>query len=38
MLYLLQLADLSGVNLAAAVRATLRRNAGRVWDAEKDKG
>lgn len=34
MLYLLQLADLSGVNLTAAVRATLRRNAGRVWDAE----
>jgi ADP-ribose pyrophosphatase YjhB (NUDIX family)/NTP pyrophosphatase (non-canonical NTP hydrolase) len=39
MLYLLQLADHSGVNLTAAVRATLRRNAGRVWDVEKeDKG
>lgn len=32
-LYLLQLADLSGVNLVDAVRGTLRRNARRVWDA-----
>ncbi|HEY1013363.1 MAG TPA: NUDIX domain-containing protein [Herpetosiphonaceae bacterium] len=32
-LYLLQLADLSGVNLVEAVRGTLRRNASRVWDA-----
>ncbi len=34
MLYLLQLADVSGVNLVAAVRDKLRQNAGRVWDAE----
>jgi ADP-ribose pyrophosphatase YjhB (NUDIX family)/NTP pyrophosphatase (non-canonical NTP hydrolase) len=34
LLYLLQLADVSGVNLVAAVRDKLQRNAGRVWDGE----
>ena len=34
LLYLLQLADVSGVNLVAAVRDKLQRNAGRVWDVE----
>ncbi len=34
LLYLLQLADVSGVNLVAAVRDKLQQNAGRVWDVE----
>lgn len=32
MLYLLQLADISGINLVEAVQTTLRRNAKRTWD------
>lgn len=34
LLYLLQLADVSGINLVQAVRTKLQQNAGRVWDAE----
>lgn len=33
-LYLLQLADVSGIDLAGAIRAKLALNAGRIWDAE----